>query len=719
MIRVVTLLDDEELSIPPPIGEGTKVRSPVSSNFPVITASTSRDDVRVIMVEYNQETNQVTLKVYIRMGQGYKQIKFPFDLAVDTPEAVAREMVVELNLNEMVFHNIANGIFDSLQDANLVPKPIVNTPQVTPPTPLETTTDLLPVSDRLNKERSGSAGKFTISAGFYADFDKIVNPKTEGEDAASVSTEQLNGTQQQPQLITSQLTSSKPTEIPKETSKTQIAPLLEGEPLEVNMLAESPHDATSLLSPRVPSTLNTPQDLIVDRPEQNIVTLTTQSERILGAKEDMKNVLLSIEKNQSGVEQSDLKVKVLEELVQNAGKGESLESKGGKKPVQIPKQLTINIPQKTNGGGPVVVQQTAQLQPNSNGSTKVTADKDEITKAWLVLLRKQKREEQELREQHKKERDEFRRSYGIIANTNTVQAPPQQSGNVTQQAGPQINGTVQHIESPVVKAKSSPPGGSSSSKVRVLPSKQMKTVFEKLISDIETRIGEDFKTSKTNPNEVEKFTTTTQIVNELKRSQPLVYKITTTTMTTTSSVNSKAQEIMKQRQSVTVQYGNNKASPAVVDTLLQVDDDSPTSTVSTPTLGSVMSPNTKEVFTPSRLMRTDVNSKSTGNLRQLEEAPTTLPVQNNQPHQHSLSEPTQQSLAQKAELKRSNTTAVLPSHNSGDDLIVQFMTKNIDSLLMSKEGSKASPSRKSSIDDLQQQQQISPSSSQLYLIPEE
>ena len=65
------------------------------------------------MVEFNQETNQAILKVYIRMGQGYKQIKFPFDLGVDTAEAVAREMVVELNLNEMVYHNISMGISDS------------------------------------------------------------------------------------------------------------------------------------------------------------------------------------------------------------------------------------------------------------------------------------------------------------------------------------------------------------------------------------------------------------------------------------------------------------------------------------------------------------------------------------------------------------------------------------------------------------------------------
>jgi hypothetical protein len=66
-----------------------------------------------------------------------------------------------------------------VQDANLVPKPIINTPQVTPPTPLETNTqsEQAIVSPALPpKERSGSAGKFTISTGFYADIDKIINP---------------------------------------------------------------------------------------------------------------------------------------------------------------------------------------------------------------------------------------------------------------------------------------------------------------------------------------------------------------------------------------------------------------------------------------------------------------------------------------------------------------------------------------------------------------
>src|SRR5205085_2725579 len=125
--------------------------------------------------------------------------------------------------------------------------------------------------------------------------------------------------------------------------------------------------------------------------------------------------------------------------------------------------------------------------------------------------------------------------------------------------------------------------------------------------------------------------------------------------------------IMKQRQSVNVSY-NNKASPAVVDTLLQVDDDSPTSlnsSSSTPTLGSIISP--KDTITPSRLARSDVNSKSTGNLRQLEDGHHPLRVDplNHLQHNHTLSDPAHQQRPN-PELKRSNTSATLPVSHSGD-----------------------------------------------------
>jgi hypothetical protein len=610
---------------------------PVSSNFqPTITSSTSRDDVRVIMVEYNQETNQAILKVYIRMGQGYKQIKFPFDLAVDTPEAVAREMVVELNLNEMVYHNISLGIFDSLQDANLVPKPITNTPQMIPPTPLET--------NNAEPRTSGSAGKFTISTGFYADIDKIINPNT------VPATEEVSP-EVQPQQTTS-ANSVKPKSRPElilnlepNTEKPLIGlPLAEEEKRDIAKFVESPKSDVGR-SPHVASTLTTPQDL--ERHDHG----THGTPTVQGELTEHGTVVVP--------HPTDSHKELLVD-----GQNSTLEQKG-KRPVQIPKQLTINIPKKENGGPVVVQDKQAPVQQIT--PSRLTADKEEITKEWLILLRKQKQEEQELREKHKRERDEFRRSYGITVNSTNSQPSSQQS--ITVPFIPATNGSTSQLESPILKAKSSPP--SSVAKLKVVPSKQMKTVFEKLISDIETRIGEDFKTSKTNPNEVEKVTTTTQIVNELKRSQSNLYKITTTTMTTTSSVNSKAQQILKQQQ-------QSKSSPVTLDTLLPVNDhDSPTSSAGTPLL--ITTPNgIKDVNTPSKLIRSDYNSKSTSSLNLLEALDTSLVPT---PLHQSISESTPlRTVPPLLELKKVNTVPVMPS--IGDELI-SLMTKNIDDLLQS------------------------------------
>jgi hypothetical protein len=434
--------------------------------------------------------------------------------------------------------------------------------------------------------------------------------------------------------------------------------LSEQDTIEIASFVESPRDQLGLLSPHVSSTLTTPQDYIVERHEQGGTPSVSAevSESLRQAIDAVSDVNASQDQKQS----SDSK--------------ETSESKG-KKPVQIPKQLTIHIPKKENGGPVVVQDKQAPVQQST--PSRLIADKEEITKEWLLLLRKQKREEQELREQHKRERDEFRRSYGIAVNAQATNTQPTSQTNITVSLT-QMNGTSQ-LESPILKAKASPP---STSKLKVLPSKQMKTVFEKLISDIESRIGEDFKSSKTTPNEIEKFTTTTQIVNELKRSQPNVYKITTTTMTTTSSVNSKAQQIMKQQRL------DSKISPVIVDTLLPVNDhESPTSNNSTP---SITTPNGSISGTPSKLVRSEY-SKSAGNLTLLEDLhPLRLDLHHHQIMNPNslLSEPSHRQSS--SELKRSNTTASLPVHANDSDELISLMTKNID-LLMNKDSSSTTP----------------------------
>ncbi|KAL0477493.1 hypothetical protein AKO1_010821 [Acrasis kona] len=636
-----------------------------------------RDGVRVVMVEHNQEQKEALLKVYVRKEQGvYKQIKFPFDLLVDTPEAVAREVVVEIGLGEVIENSIAN-----VREANLVfQTPLRNTPTVQ--TPIDPT-------------------KFTYT--------ELTNPIMVSNPS---SPKNQGGKNQQ--------TSTTTTIIDHDSLES------ESPSRSVDQSAANDSAATS------PSI--TPSE-IRDNPLSEQDTLTSKYTEEL--KTNLKN---DSERNGFDTHQENTS-KLNNEFKE-------------KKPVTNVTGLTIHIPRKVESP-PVVVHQvktdgvvtskppigvssqTSTSQPVNQNSTTQTAlnlstRSEEITKAWLLLLRKQKKEEQEQRERHKRERDEFRRSYGIsISNsgsTTTTNAPTNStsisnrefnhssisstgsnSSSISSTAPISLSTPVglnasssttstplQIVTGPQAdsKTKNSPTTmGSSNSinRIKVIPSKQMKNVFEKLISDVETRICEDFKYS--NSNDYDKFTTTTQIVNELKKSQNMVYKITTTTMTTTSSINIKAQQIIKkQQQQQQQQLKYEPRSPPVMDN--SHHDVSTDNTPVTTPLTTSMTPKDVTTTTPVKLIRSEY-SKSTGNLGILDDSSTTptldlhstLPIMGSN-HQHSYSEPVtivaaSNPMVANAQhvLKRSNTTTNLP----GDDLTV-LMTKNLDSL-MSRENS--------------------------------
>jgi len=84
------------------------------------TDDASESVTRVVLVENSLQDDEVLLKLYLKLGHGYKEVKFPFHLSLDTPQAVAKEMVMALNLSDLHFTMIANGIADTLTQANLV-----------------------------------------------------------------------------------------------------------------------------------------------------------------------------------------------------------------------------------------------------------------------------------------------------------------------------------------------------------------------------------------------------------------------------------------------------------------------------------------------------------------------------------------------------------------------------------------------------------------------
>lgn len=64
------------------------------------------------------EGNIARIVLRIHLGSKRKEIKFPFDLEHDTAEAVAAEMVKELNLSALARVSLADGIFKSIRNCN-------------------------------------------------------------------------------------------------------------------------------------------------------------------------------------------------------------------------------------------------------------------------------------------------------------------------------------------------------------------------------------------------------------------------------------------------------------------------------------------------------------------------------------------------------------------------------------------------------------------------
>jgi hypothetical protein len=436
---------------------------------------------RVVLVENSLENDQVSLKLYLKVGNGYKEVKFPFHLGVDTPAAVAKEMVVALNLSDLHYNLIATGIADTLAEANLVPHGQVTTISQAIEGDnghvilSQTTVD--PHQKYFNPLPSIDTTKQPIDA-----IDELLASETPVPTATTDNKNQLlPSQQQQPQL-----------QIPpqEKLSSAMILEMLDEAQLQQPFLSTTPNTTTTITVVPQPNPTN---------PNSILESLVDQMKHGVGKKTDFQKSPPNSPQKKLSINSIDMEDELSPVPTETTVIQEDKSSKS---------QLTISIPNKDTGKPPI-----PKSQPTPKTTPTSSSQSDEVIKLWHQLVKQQKGEEEALRQKHKLEREEFKKKYPM-SNSSTPATP---------------------LESPGLS-----PNDSGELKVRVTPSKSFKNLSDKLICDLETRITRDLTSNfdvSSQPNQV---TTTTTIVNNLNKTNSMggtqVYKINTTSMQTTSSV---------------------------------------------------------------------------------------------------------------------------------------------------------------------------------------
>jgi serine/threonine protein kinase len=484
---------------------------------------------RVVLVEDSLQNNQVSLKLYLKLGHGYKEVKFPFHLGEDTPQAVAKEMVMALNLSDLHFSMIANGIADTLAQANLVPIHYSKITTITQAIEENNNHVILTQTTFDTQKSTGSTGASIASTGTNSDgsdigkaIDQLLSSKTSDTNLnANTSTtgkiresgiylEMHDNKQQIPMTAMNTTTTVTILPPPNPTNSNSILESLVNQMRNNVTLGKSIGDksqnveATKAQSDSAPSKISSPS--------QKPPVASTE-------KQPSEKSLISENREMTGVStnSSDYSSSQSNVTSQNTASGMQKEEKG--KTGSSSTNLMISIPSKDKQ---VTSNGKKQVDTNAKGQQKVSDPKnDEILKEWTQLMAKQKAERLAMEELHKKQREEFRLKYpNFVIPTNQVPSmtPPSPRR----------------------------PADSSTNRVKVVPSKLFKNLSEKVISDLEARISQDLNNDHGGKDDTNLITTTT-IVNNLNKKVSgdgtNVYQIHNTSMQTTSSVNAGIQNL--------------------------------------------------------------------------------------------------------------------------------------------------------------------------------
>lgn len=468
--RVITSDDDEDSSNP-------------------FSDDPNESVTRVVLVENSFENNQVSLKLYLKVGNGYKEVKFPFHLGTDTPAAVAKEMVVALGLSDLHYNMIATGIADTLSESNLVPYGQITT-----------------ISQAIEGDNGHVILSQTTVDPSTSHPPTELTPKTASEIQASTQYDPID------ELLSSDGTQS---DTKSDASNNTIILEMLDDPQLQQPLTTTPNTTTTItLVPQPnPDNPNSILERLVDQmklgvsssKEENSKSPPDSPQSKSNANGTTKAVSSSSTPDSQSGEDS---VTSTSPLSMNQQQAQTMIDEAKKKQAN----LSVNIPRSSSQ--PNIAKLSQQPTPTqTQQQIKLPQQQpvilqDEALKFWHQLLKQQQVEEQMLRDKHRAEREELLRRF------------------------PQLV-----VHSPVTPL--TPLDANNELKVKVTPSKSFKNLGDSVLSDLEARIARDLSVGLSGKDDTHLVTTTT-IVNNLNKTSTMggtqIYRINTTSMQTTSTL---------------------------------------------------------------------------------------------------------------------------------------------------------------------------------------
>ena len=453
------------------------------------------EDVRVVLGnDATNDKDSVNTKLYIKTegSKKYKEIKFPFNLKKDTPRDVAREMVNELSLTESFVDSISIALENCLTKAKL--KFLTTKPSAESATSSENSN---------NSASSELKGKLIIPI--------EVSPSTPKKDTEAPQTTPVR----EVEIINL----ASPVVVEKETPQ-PISPFNGPTPTNNTLLVDVKKQPIKPKSETLPNVNTNPQPQPTTNPTPPVNGTATPTTKpgtpVLNTntqpqQEQTKTSSPSgtTTKTVSPFSEKPLTVEVKKEQV-GAIRKESPSDRGsspllkGQMTTSTPPQSATGIVTTSNGGSRKS-SPTKTVPSNNQLTSKILL---EASEQWQQLLQKQQEEIELVKAKHRKEQVEFLQKYNL-------------SLEVTKTAPFFINSDYQN-------------GSNTERDSMILNPQYVSNIGAKLIDDMENKLAEVAKTPNSS-NDFAAVIATTTIVNNLKQTAPNSFKISTTSMQTTTS----------------------------------------------------------------------------------------------------------------------------------------------------------------------------------------
>ncbi|KAG2388317.1 hypothetical protein C9374_000481 [Naegleria lovaniensis] len=489
------------------------------------------EDVRVVLG--NDSTNDkysVNTKLYIKIegSKKYKEIKFPFNLRKDTPRDVAREMVNELSLTESFVDSISTALAECLTKAKLkFLTTKASADSTTSPSNSETSGSISSVSE-LSKDTNTNISASTSSTTHVDNLILIDSPSTPMKSNDTKSTpvkemEIINLASPAPispfngPVITNNLTKETTSVVPIQSDTKKQQQASSPKSTEINFLSPNAFSQLAQQNPANSSGTNSikqpTQTPVSANPQTNVKPQQPNST----STKPLTNISQSVSKpNPQPISTNSPATPTQGEVAKHDKSNLTIETK---KVADITKKK--DSPTNEQRSSPLLrgqpgntTQSNPSQQTQSNGkairtsptSSKPTTNSklpEEFEMQWEALTQKHFEEVMSLNAKHKREKLELLKKYGIAPESMKMTIGSPENGSAASI----------HKDSLIVNPHC------------------MTNIGDKLIFDMQDKLAEVVKTN----NEGSSVITATTIVNNLKQTSANTFKISSTSIQTTTS----------------------------------------------------------------------------------------------------------------------------------------------------------------------------------------